>query len=205
MDDIFGLFVTKGEIMNMSHLLSKHLGSAYLSLVRSIRKTESMYIDETSWRVDGKNGYTWVFVTEAESLYVIGTRTHTVPEKVLGKHGGVDMHDGYSAYITLEKITGNPQAWCWAHIIRDAEELIEYNESEGRYILGILKHVYDRAKIMLDKPSESIIESHMQFLHKEFMQIDVSYESSKYTGFVRYMLKRKRDDLFRFVIDRSVE
>lgn len=205
MNDIFGLSVTKGEIMNIIHLLSKHLGSAYRSLVKRIRRSESRYIDETSWRVDGKNGYMWVFVTEAESLYVIGTRSHTVPEKVLGKHDGVDMHDGFSGYIKLAKITRNPQAWCWAHIIRDAEELIEYNESEGRYILGILKHVYDRAKIMLDKPPESITETEMQSLHEEFMQIDVPYESRKCAGFVRNMIKRKRDDLFRFVIDRSVE
>jgi hypothetical protein len=48
MNDIFGLSVTKGEIMNIIHLLSKHLGSAYRSLVRRIRRSESRYIDETS-------------------------------------------------------------------------------------------------------------------------------------------------------------
>ena len=36
-------------------------------------------------------------------------------------------------------------------------------------------------------------------------QIDVPYESKKCSGTVRNLLKRKRDDLFRFVIDRSVE
>jgi len=65
--------------------------------------------------------------------------------------------------------------------------------------------VYGRARIMLDKPLETITESEMQSLHEEFMQIDVPYESRKCGGFVRNMLKRKRDDLFRFVIDRSVE
>jgi len=115
------------------------------------------------------------------------------------------MHDSFSGYVKLAKITRNPQAWCWAHIMRDAEELIEYNESERRYILGILKHVCGRARIMLDKPLETITESEMQSLHEECMQIDVPYESRKCGGFVRKMLKRKRDDLFRFVIDRSVE
>ena len=54
------------------------------------------------------------------------------------------------------KITRNRQAWCWTHIMKDAKELIEYNESEGRYILGILKHVYDKAKKLLEKPPEEI-------------------------------------------------
>lgn len=205
MNDIFGLSVTEGEIMNIIHLLSKHLGRGYRSLVRRVRKAGARYMDETSWRVSGKNMYMWAFVTEAEALYVIGSRSHEVPEKVLGKHSGTDMHDGFSAYATLAKITKNPQAWCWAHIIRDAEELIEYNESEGRYILGTLKRVFDRAKKLLDKPVESITESDMQSLHEGFLQIDIPCESRKCAGFVRNMLKRKRDELFRFVIDRSVE
>jgi len=52
--------------------------------VRRIRRSESRYIDETSWRVDGKNRYMWVIVTEAESLYVIGTRSHDVPKGYWG-------------------------------------------------------------------------------------------------------------------------
>lgn len=205
MRDIFALHVTKGEVMHIVRQLSRHLGKEYGRLVRRVRKAGSRYMDETSWRVNGKNMYMWAFVTEAEALYVIGSRSHEVPEKVLGKHDGVDMHDGFSAYATLAKITKNPQAWCWAHIIRDAEELMEYNESEGKYILGTLKRVLDRAKKLLDKPVESITESDMQSLHEEFMQIDIPYESKKCAGFARNMLKRKRDELFRFVIDRSVE
>ena len=205
MKDIFNLHVTKGEVMHIIHQLSIHLGSAYRNLVGRIRKAKSRYIDETSWRVDGKNRYMWVFVTEGESLYITGTRSHEVPEKVLGKHEGVDMHDGFSGYVKLAKITKNRQGWCWAHIMKDAKELIEYNESEGRYILNILKSVFDRAKKLLEKLPEEISEEMLEALYDEFRQIDVPYESKKCSGFVRNQLKRKRDDLFRFVIDRSVE
>jgi len=156
--------------------------------------------------VDGKNRYMWIFVTEGKSLYVTGSRSHEVPEKVLGKkHDGVDMHDGFPGYAKLAKITRNRQAWCWAHIMKDAKELIQYNESEGRYILGILKHVYDKTKKLLEKPPEEISEEILEALYDEFRQIDVPYESKKCSGFVRNQLKRKRDDIFRFVIDRSVE
>ena len=57
MNDIFGLSVTEGEIMNIIHLLSKHLGRGYRSLVRRVRKAGARYMDETSWRVNGKNMY----------------------------------------------------------------------------------------------------------------------------------------------------
>ena len=83
----------------------------------------------------------WAFVTEGETLYVTGSRSHNVPEKVLKEHNGVDMHDGYSGYIKLAKITGNEQAWCWAHIIKDAKELIQYNKEEGEYIYNTMEYL----------------------------------------------------------------
>ncbi|MHB1662417.1 MAG: IS66 family transposase, partial [Thermoplasmataceae archaeon] len=205
MRDIFGIDVTKGEVMHIVHQLSRHLGQKYRNLVKRIRKARARYIDETPWRIDGKNRYMWVFVTEAESLYVTGSRSHDIPEKVLGKHEGTDMHDGFSAYTTLAKKTRNPQGWCWAHILGNAKELIEYNESEGNYIHGILKSVFERAKKLLDKPPEEISEEIIESLYEEFLQIDVPYESKKCSGFVRTQLRRKRDDIFRFVIDRSVD
>ncbi len=115
----------------------------------------------------------WAFVTEGETLYVTGTRSHNVPEKILKGHNGMDMHDGYSGYIKLAKITGNEQAWCWAHIIKDAKELIQYNKEEGEYIYNTLEYVYSKAKNMLNRKPEDIEESDLESLYDEFLQIDV--------------------------------
>jgi len=205
MENIFSIKVTIGEIMHILKQLSKYLGKDYKKLVKRIRKAKARYADETSWRINGKNTYMWVFVTDGESLYVTGSRSHNVPEKVLKEHNGIDMHDGYSGYIKLAKITGNEQAWCWAHIIKDAKELIQYNREEGEYIYNTLKYVYSKAKNMLDIKPEDIGESDLESLYEDFLQMDVPYESKKCQGFVNNQLRRRRDDLFRFVINRSVE
>lgn len=63
----------------------------------------------------------------------------------------------------------------------------------------------DREKNTLYRDSASVTETEMQTFHDEFMQIDVPYESMKCKGFVRNIPKKKWDDLFRFVIDRSFE
>jgi hypothetical protein len=205
MIDLFSLHVTKGEAMHIVHQLSRHLGPDYRNHVKRIRKARARYMDETSWRIDGRNSYIWVFVTEAESLYVPGSRSHEVPLRVLGKHNGVDMHDGFYTYVALAKKTGNPQAWCSAHVKGDAKELIQYNESGGNYILSTLKRAYEKAGKLLEKPVESITESDMQAVCEEFLQIDIPYESKRCAGFVRTQLRRERDDIFRYVLDRSVE
>ncbi len=205
MSDLFGLKVSEGEIMKIVEELSKYFKEEYKEIVESMRKAKARYIDETSWRVDGKNAWVWAFVTKNETIYEIAeSRKHDVAAKVMGKHEGVDMHDGFSAYVRLEKETKNPQAWCWAHMIRDAKELKEYNEKEGTYILSILKSVYDKAKEYV-KTCVEVGEEELNRLYEEFRYIDTSYESKKCRGFVGNMLKRGRDDLFRFVINREVE
>lgn len=205
MGELFALPVSRGEIMNIVRLLSRHLGSRYRNLVRRIRRAKARYVDETSWRIDGENRYMWAFITESEALYVPGPRSHEVPLRVLGKHDGIDMHDGFSAYEKLASITHNRQAWCWSHMIKDAEELIQYHGPEGRYILSTLKHAYDRARDLRKIPPGEITGKMLEDLYCDFLKIDVPYESKKCSGFVRNLLKRKRDDLFRFVIDRSVD
>ena len=131
MYSIFNIKVTIGEIMHIVKQLSKYSGKDYKKLVKRIRKAKARYIDETSWRINGKNTYMWSFVREGETLYVTGSRSHNVPEKVLREHNGIDMHDGYSGSIKLAKISGNEQAWCWAHIIKDAKELRNNNISKS--------------------------------------------------------------------------
>ena len=43
-------------------------------------------------------------MTKNETIYEIAkSRKHEVAAKVMGKHEGVDMHDGFSAYVRLEK------------------------------------------------------------------------------------------------------
>ncbi|MEM0133611.1 MAG: hypothetical protein QXU18_00055 [Thermoplasmatales archaeon] len=81
---------------------------------------------------------------------------------------------------------------------------MQYNESEENYFLSDLMKAYGKAKKLMEKLAESIKEYDIQALYEEFLQIDASYESKKCSGFIMDLLRRKRDDLFRFVINRDV-
>ena len=57
--------------------LSKYFKEEYEEIVESMRKAKARYIDETSWRVDGKNAWVWAFVTKNETIYEIAeSRKH---------------------------------------------------------------------------------------------------------------------------------
>ncbi|EQD79165.1 hypothetical protein B1A_01881, partial [mine drainage metagenome] len=58
---------------------------------------------------------------------------------------------------------------------------------------------------LMDKPVEFVTESDMQSMYEEFLKIAIPYDSRKCAGFVRSQLRRKRNDIFRFVIERSID
>jgi hypothetical protein len=53
--------------------------------------------------------------------------------------------------------------------------------------------------------SKGNAESDMDLLDSELRQIEIPYMSKNCSGFVRNLLRKKRDDIFRFVLDRSVD
>lgn len=80
------------------------------------------HADETSWRTDGGNGYSWYFGSQDVSLYLLReTRSGSVAKEVLGKEelSGVLVVDRSAAYnqmpCTLQ--------YCYAHLLREMKDL----------------------------------------------------------------------------------
>lgn len=147
MKEMFGITISEGEVQDILYQLSDALGKEYLSLLDDIRRAPSRHMDTTSSRENGMNRALWVFVTKGEAIFHTAmSNNHDVALAILGEHSGTDIHDRYSAFETLASKTGNPQQYCWAHIISDAKELEEFYGAEGRRIKESLQKVYDKAK-----------------------------------------------------------
>ena len=64
---------------------------------------KSVNADETGFRIDGKNGWLWVFTSVVGSYYKISpTRGHTVPEEILEGFEGVLGRDAWKPYDVEE-------------------------------------------------------------------------------------------------------
>lgn len=62
---------------------SWHLGKEYRRPVIRVKKAGVRYIDETTWRLGGRNSYIWVRISEAKAPYVMGSGSNEVQLKVL--------------------------------------------------------------------------------------------------------------------------
>lgn len=119
--DLPGLRVSAGGIVKQIKRLAKWLEGQYQDLIRRMRASPHVHVDETGWRIDGRNFWLWVFTDPVFTLYHVDeSRGGKVPLKLLGKaFGGTTVCDFYSAYNGLN----GPKQRCLTHLLREVKEL----------------------------------------------------------------------------------
>jgi len=194
---ILGLKISDGEIYCILNQLKESFGSYYETLVKKMQEASAKHIDETSWRIDGKNNWLWIFINKEAALYVIERqRSSTVPKKVLGNQKDKFITtDRFSAYNQLVEDTNCLQQVCWTHLLRNSKDLAKHY-SEAKYIHKRIKFIYKKAKEGEKK-------------EKLLRWIDLisnrKYHGTEVPKFVKSICRKHREDLFRFVDNPEVE
>lgn len=125
--DMPGLSVSPGGLVKQIKRLAKWLEGKYQDLIRQMRASPHVHVDETGWRIDGKNFWLWVFTDPTFTLFHVDeSRGGKVPLKLLGKaFGGTVIADFYAAY---DRLKGGKQR-CLVHLIREVKETAEQDPS----------------------------------------------------------------------------
>ncbi len=164
--------VGDGAIVGIFNRLSKIFEKAPEYLVAEYRKAKVKHADETSWRVDGKNGYTWLFATDKLSYFLFGeNRSSAVPKKVFGNEQlpGVLVVDRYAAY---NKAPCKIQ-YCYAHLIRDIEDLQKRHpeNKEVERFVAVLPLMIEAIKLRMKPISDDMFNELAAKTKKEIMSI----------------------------------
>ena len=194
---IFGIKISDGEIYGMLSRLREAFGDYYGELVKKIKEALVKHIDETSWRINGKNNWLWIFINNEVALYVVNKkRSSKVPIKVLGnQEGKTIVEDRFCAYNELARVSGCMQQICWAHLLRNSKDLAEHYK-EAKYIHKRMKYIYSKAKEGEKKEN---------LLHWMDLIASRSYRSTEVFKFVKSICRTHRENLFRFVDNPQIE
>jgi transposase/uncharacterized coiled-coil protein SlyX len=115
-----GLRWSVGAIVDVLHRVVAAGTGQLEQILARIRASPVVHGDETGWRENGQNGYTWSFSTPTERYFIHGSREKEMVDAVLGEEfAGVlvsDFYAGYNHYAGLKQR-------CWAHLLRDLHEL----------------------------------------------------------------------------------
>jgi len=189
---ILGLEISDGEIYNILTRLKDSFGDYYETLVKKMQEALTKHIDETGWRINGKNNWLWIFINKEVALYVVEKqRSSEVPVKVLGNQKDkIVTTDRHSAYNVLVEKTGCLQQVCWTHLLRNSKDLAKHHD-EAKYIHKRMKYIYKKAKE--GKTSK------IKLLHWIDLFTIRAYTSKEVFRFIKSICRTHREDLFRFV------
>lgn len=192
LDSVFQIKISDGEIYGILRQLSEAFGDYYNELEQKIREALVKYIDETGWRINGKNNWLWIFINDEVALYLIRKRrNHKVPYDLLGnQEGKTIVSDRLVSYDELQKKSGCDHQICWTHLLRNSKDLAEHYP-EAKYIHKRMKYIYRKAK-----ENKTSKEELLQWID---LIASRKYRSTEVYKFVKSVCRKHRDDLFRFV------
>lgn len=119
-----GLGIGKGTLLGAFARVAKMLVPARERACEIIRSSPFAQGDESGWRIDGRNGYAWVFIAGNVVVFVCAdSRRSAVAKGVMGEFRGIFGSDRYSGY---EFVAGQ-RSYCLEHLKRDAIKVHEDN------------------------------------------------------------------------------
>lgn len=101
--ETYEIRMSEATILKLERWVADTLKEDYEKLREEILRENNINADETSFRIDGDNGWLWVFTSTISSFYKVApTRGHTVPEEVLKDFNGVLGRDAWKPYDVIE-------------------------------------------------------------------------------------------------------
>ena len=205
----YGISMATGTIHNILSRTGKNMGTKALHIMESVKASDLLHVDETSFSLNGKNVWVWIFFNPrtGETLYVIReSRGKDVIREVLGSDWkGTIVCDGWTAY------KGYNIQRCWAHILREIRDVVRKNPDcqEAKQMLRVLTNAYRRGTDA-QKISESQAEDNETFesrrkLYKYLRRrirgiLKIRTDCEDLQKF-RTKLGNAYEDLFRFILD----
>ena len=129
--DIFGLEISHPSLLDFDNKMAKNGELVYEKIKEEVGSSPSINVDETGWRVNGKNFWLWDFVNKKVALFRIEKeRSSKVVKDTLGEeYQGIMTSDFYSACNANIKARGKQK--CLAHLLREAKKIEERGSEEN--------------------------------------------------------------------------
>lgn len=200
------LGINHSTLLESLKRVGKKLEPGLEKLKADYRLDEVRHADETPWRTDGGNGYSWYFGSPRVSLHLFRqTRSATVVKEVFGSSAleGCLVVDRYSGY---HRVPCRMQ-YCYAHLLRDLKGLEEefLNDEEVKNYTQAMKiHLIDA--MQLRKRDLSDEEYYLKAAEIKAQIIKLSEAPAKHLGVRKWQdfYVEKAARLYQWSADRRI-
>lgn len=136
--DYFNLPICLGTVCNAEQVVSEALKGPYEEVVAAIKEEPVVHADETGHRIAGKRAWIWLALSLTMAVFFArASRSKKVALEILGENfGGILVSDRYPGYLWVER-----RQFCWAHLCRDFQKLVDYGGQAAVFANPILDYV----------------------------------------------------------------
>ena len=126
LSDLFGVKISQGALANMLKRSHQPFAARKTTIIKDLRHADVVASDETGIRIEGLNGYHWVFMSNRAIVHEAQlSRAAQVVRDVMGDHRpNIWLSDGYSA----QQGHGHYHQTCLAHLARDIAFALEASD-----------------------------------------------------------------------------
>lgn len=116
--------LSRGGVVQSVQRLARKVAPTAARIRTAIRAAPQVTVDETGWRIGGRNAWLHVQATDQAVSYSIdSSRSAEVTARVLGwNYAGVLVHDGFQSYDSFAEARHQQ---CLAHLLRRCRQMIE--------------------------------------------------------------------------------
>lgn len=204
---LFEMKITISGIQSQLSISKRHFENAYSDILRSIRASPVKHADETSWRIDGLNAWTWILCNELETYFQIEETRGAGVAKALIQSSDKDsvlVRDDYGAYTKL----GLKHQSCWAHLLRKAKDYVSFEGSVAsiKKLESELKQMFTDLSVFLETdPSQNEREiKYKDFLNSIDLIIKRKYKKDSYAQKIQKRIANQHENLLTAVLVKGV-
>ncbi len=211
--EVFNLDMSHTSLMNFDTKQAENGLQLFNGMKEVIRSSSYVNIDETSWRVEARNCWLWVFFTDNMVLYIINeSRGRKVVNEILGeRYRGFIGVDFYSVYNRIEAL-GKQR--CLYHLLDEIKRIEEKNKFpinsiDGRFIAE-LKFTLKESIICWKEYKKGIksieeLKEHRDRITSKMVEIIKIPVEAADTKRILHRIIRYNDELFTFLDNPKVE
>ncbi|MCP4489311.1 MAG: IS66 family transposase [Gammaproteobacteria bacterium] len=195
--DLFGLKISQGALANMLKRSHVPFAVGKVNILEDLRRADTVASDETGIRIEGLNGYHWVFMSDRAVVHEVQlSRAAQVVRDVMGQHRPkLWLSDGYSA----QQGHGEYHQTCLAHLARDIAYAVEASDDMVPLRLKLwLDKVFVLAR-SLSSFATSTVKTKRRELENSLADILTSTPTCKIAEAIRAKLARASPRLLTFL------
>lgn len=140
---------------------------AYAS--RNILNAHSMHVDETSFRVEGKNHWIHVYSSGDITLKLLHRKRgkEAIEDlNIIPKYGGVIIHDCWASYLSYDHCG---HGLCGSHLLRELVFIVDSNKY--RWASNMKKLLLKTCRIVADRDEKCLTDNEYANLQKRYRNI----------------------------------